>query len=182
MDRTGLALCIDVLGPLTLTVEGRAVHVPGRRRRALLALLALEAGRTVSTERLVESLWPDDAPANAVPALYNHVSRLRGHLGPQAERLARQEGGYRLDLEPFELDLDAVRRLAAEDVAAGLALWRGRALEEFRSLPALEAESVGLDELALQLGDQLLEQRLARGEEVTVEAAAAAAASPLRER
>ena len=57
----------------------RPVDVPGARRRALLALLALEADRAVGTDRLVDSLWPDDPPDNAVQALYNHVSRLRGH-------------------------------------------------------------------------------------------------------
>ncbi len=97
-DRTGLALCVDVLGPLELRVDGRVAEVPGARRRALLALLALEAGRVVGVERLVDSLWPDDPPDNAVQALYNHVSRLRRHLGPYAGRLERQGAGYRLHL------------------------------------------------------------------------------------
>ena len=74
----------------------------------------------VSTERLVDSLWPDDPPDNAVQALYSHVSRLRRHLGPLADRLERQANGYRLRLEPFELDADAARRLAAADPQAAL--------------------------------------------------------------
>ena len=183
MDRAELALCVDVLGPLLLRVEGRVVDVPGTRRRALLALLALAGNRGVSTDRLVDALWPDGPPDNAVQALYSHVSRLRGHLGPLAERLTRYASGYRLRLEPFELDVDAARRLAASDPAAALALWRGAALEEFRSLPWLEVESVALDELRLQLVDDQLEDRLARGDRSAAAAAASAATdSPLRER
>lgn len=195
-ERTGLALCLDVLGPLTLRVDGQEVEVPGTRRRAVLGLLALEAGRVASTERLVDCVWPDEPPDNAVQAIYNHISRLRGHLGAHADRLERRGSGYRLTLEPYELDADAARRLAravaapgtppataAELARSALELWRGQALEEFRTLPALEVESIGLDELRLQLVDDLVEARLALGDRtVTVDAAAAAASSPLRER
>lgn len=163
-------------------VEGRAVDVPGSRRRALLALLALQAGRTVGVQRLIEALWPDDPPGNAVQALYNHISRVRGHLGQLAGRLERRGNGYRLHLEPWELDVDAVRRLAPDDPGAALSLWRGPALEEFRSLPELESESVRLGELKLELVEESLERRLATGEHVAVDAAAAAMAAPLRER
>ena len=116
----------------------------------------------MATERLVDSLWPDDPPENAAQALYSHVSRLRRHLGPLADRLERQSNGYRLRLEPFELDADAARRLAPDDPQAALELWRGPALVEFRSVPELEIASVGLDELRLKLVDDVLEARLAR--------------------
>ncbi len=183
VDRTSLALCVDLLGPLVLRLDGRTVDVPGARRRALLALLALEGDRGVSSDRLIDALWPDDRPDNAVQALYNHVSRLRGHLGPHADRLERHATGYRLRLVPNELDADAARRLASVDPDAALALWRGQALVEFRGTPALEAETVGLDELRLQLVDDLLEARLARGDRTAViDATAAATSSPLRER
>lgn len=183
-DRTTHAVRVDVLGPLALHVDGRPVAVPGAQRRALLALLALDAGRVVGATRLVDALWPDDPPENATQALYNHVSRLRGHLQPHAERLQRHGAGYRLHLKPGELDVDAARRLAAADrPREALALWRGAALEEFRSLPGLEAEAVGLDELRTRLVDDLLEARLRTGDpEVAADAAAAVAAEPLRER
>ena len=196
LDRSALTLCVDVLGPLVLRVRGEDVPVPGARRRALLAVLTLADGRVVGTERLVEALWPDGPPENAAQALYNHVSRLRGHLGAESERLQRYGGGYRLVLEPDEVDAGAARRLA--DVAAvpgapaatvltaarsALGLWRGQALEEFRSWPALEPTAVGLDELRLRLTDDLLDARLALGEEgVSADAIAAATAAPLRER
>jgi predicted ATPase/DNA-binding SARP family transcriptional activator len=183
VDRSELPVCVDVLGPLTLRVQGRPVEVPGTRRRALLALLALEGDRGIGAPRLVDALWPEEPPENAQQALYSHVSRLRGHLGAMSDRLERHAHGYRLRLAPYELDADAARRLALTDAAAALALWRGPALTEFRSLPELQVAAVPLDELRLQLVDDLLEARLVRGDVgVVVDAAAAVAAAPWRER
>ncbi len=189
-------LRVDLLGPLRLRVDGRDVPVPGSRRRALLAVLALAGGAVVGADRLVAALWPDDPPENSVQALYNQVSRLRRHLEPYADRLERSAGGYRLRLEPEALDVAAARRLAREAAARGagpqrtaelvrtaLALWRGPALEEFRSWPELEVEAVGLDELHRRLVDDLLDARLTLGEpDVAADAARARAADPLRER
>lgn len=194
-ERSAPALRVDVLGPLALRVGSTPVAVPGGRRRALLALLALDAGRVVGAERLIDALWPDGPPDNAVQALYNHVSRLRGHLGPLAGRLERSGAGYALRLGPGELDVHEARRLAAAVRAAdrtpadrialaraALALWHGPALEEFRSIPALEAQSVAIDELRLRLVDDLTDARLATGDtDVVADAARAAAAEPLRE-
>jgi predicted ATPase/DNA-binding SARP family transcriptional activator len=183
VDRGELPLRVDVLGPLALRVHGREVEVPGSRRRALLALLALEGERGVSADRLVDALWPDDPPDNATQALYSHISRLRGHLGELSDRLERRPNGYRLSLAPYELDADAARQLATTDVRAALDLWRGPALGEFGGVPELEVASVGLEELRLQLVDELLDARLAAGDhDVAVATSEAAAASPLRER
>jgi DNA-binding SARP family transcriptional activator len=92
------ALWVGVLGPLALRVDGAEVRVPGTRRRALLATLALARGRAVGVDRLVDALWPEDPPDDAAQALYNHVSRLRGHLGSGAGRLTRHGPGYVLEL------------------------------------------------------------------------------------
>ncbi|CAN5345216.1 BTAD domain-containing putative transcriptional regulator [soil metagenome] len=195
LEREALPLCVDVLGELRLRVDGRAVKVAGVRRRGLLALLALDAGRGISSTRLVESLWPDDPPENSLAALYNHVSRLRGQLGSAGNRLQRYDAGYRLLLKPDEVDADAARRLAravessvnvpstaAELAQIALDLWRGPALDEFRSFPELETQSVHLDEIRLRLVDRLIEARLALGDPVVADAAKAAAAVPFRER
>ncbi len=174
IEATGPALHVGVLGPLVLYVDGTLVEVPGERRRALLAVLALEAGRTVGIDRLVDSLWPDGTagpPDNAQQALYNHVSRLRAHLGRHGDRLRRDGAGYRLVLDPDELDVARVRRLARTVTEAApaegarlareaLDLWRGPALEEFRGIADLAADAVGLDELRLRLVDDLLAARL----------------------
>ena len=91
-------LRVEVLGPLRLVVDGAPVEVPGPKRRAVLALLALAEGRTVTVDHLVDALWPAELPESGRQALHTHVSRLRAHLGPAAARLQTRHDGYRLDL------------------------------------------------------------------------------------
>jgi len=190
-------LDVGVLGPLQVRVDGRVVDVPGRRRQTALALLAMAGGRTVSVDALIDALWRDEVPDTGAQALHSQLSRLRGNLGPAAARLQRHGAGYALHLDPDELDATVVRRLAAtvtdcirsrpaEALAAArdaVALWRGTALGEFGDVAPLAADAVGLDELHKRLEDDLLEARLATGDTATVlDAAAAAAGDPLRER
>ena len=73
---------VEVLGPLRLVVDGAPVEVRGPKRRAVLALLALADGRTVTVDHLVDALWPAEIPESGRQALHSHVSRLRSHLGP----------------------------------------------------------------------------------------------------
>jgi DNA-binding SARP family transcriptional activator len=133
-----LPVRVRVLGPLTLSVAGKDVPVPGVRRRALLATLALARGRVVGVDRLVDTLWPDDPPGDAAQALYSHVSRLRGDLREAGGRLTRQGLGYVLALGDDEVDASVVRAVAAEvatlpadrvvaRTAEALRLWRGPA-------------------------------------------------------
>ena len=187
---------LAVLGPLRLTVDGASVDVPGRRRRALLALLAMAGGRSVSVETIIDALWQDDAPDTAAQAVQSHVSRLRRTLGPAADRLQRVGGGYALRLSPEDLDAAEVRRAAAvvrrqlranpataaREAAAALTRWRGRALAEFTEVPPLLVDAVALDELHATLRDDELEARLALGEGSVADTVAAVAAEPLRER
>ncbi len=188
---------VAVLGPLELRVQGVGVAVPGLRRSAVLAVLALAAGRTVTTDLLTDALWGDRVPEGGVQALHSQISRLRKTLGSAAERVERVAGGYRLRLEPDELDVDQARRLAAEATAlagsnpraaadragAALALWRGEALAEFGEIAPLTAYQVGLTQLYEDLRDLWWESRLAAGDHtVAAEAATALVADPIRER
>ena len=185
---------VGVLGPLVLRVAGVEVRVPGTRRRALLATLALARGRAVGVDRLVDALWPDDPPEDAAQALYSHVSRLRRDLGSAGGRLARQGAGYVLELAEDELDATVVRAvvdglpLLPPDRVLGRALaaselWRGPALEEFRGHSDLDVEAVALDELRMRLHDEVVQARIAVGDGSAVaDASAAVAADPLRER
>ena len=188
---------VGVLGPLQLTIDGAVVEVPGPGRRAVLALLALAGGRTVSVDAFIDALWPDDPPDTGAQALHSHISRLRRTLGPAAERLKRVGNGYALQLEPDEVDAFLVRRsaavvqaqlrsnpaLAAREAASALSRWRGEALSEFPDVAPLVADAVGLHELHTTLADDWLEARLALGDKtVAADAAAAVAADPLRER
>src|SRR5262252_5559596 len=93
-----------ILGPLEVAEGGRPVALGGPKQRVLLALLLATPNRPVSTDRLVEGLWPGDPPAAAANALQYHVSRLRKALGDGAA-IVTQEPGYLIRLDPEELDL-----------------------------------------------------------------------------
>ena len=44
-----------ILGPLAVHVDGTPVPAGGPKQRALLALLLVDAGRAVSTDRLIDA-------------------------------------------------------------------------------------------------------------------------------
>ena len=154
--------CVGALGELRLRllgpfeVEGVDRHRLGTRRaRTLLKVLALARGRSVSVDRLVECLWPDDPPARPGVQVGVLVSRLRGVLG--VTRLVRTEAGYALVFdwvdvgELAELAEEAARRLSAGGytlarvaASAAIALARGPLLAE-----EAEAEWAALDRAAV---------------------------------
>ena len=71
---------IRVLGHLEASVEDGSLPLGGAKQRALLAMLALEANRTVSAERLIDGIWGEDVPVSASKMLQNYVWRLRALL------------------------------------------------------------------------------------------------------
>ena len=62
---------------LEALVDGRPVDLGGQRQRALLAALVVHHGQVVSTERLVDLLWGEQAPKTATTSLQNGISQLR---------------------------------------------------------------------------------------------------------
>ena len=130
MQATADAVRISVLGPLEVTdPAGRSVRVGGHRVRALLILLALEAGRVVPAHALIERLWDDDRPADAANALQSLVSRLRVALrqaGVPDRVLESSPAGYRLAVQPHAVDAIAFESQAR---AGRQALARGAAQE-----------------------------------------------------
>ncbi len=75
-------LDVRLLGPIEAERDGLPATLGGPKPRALLAVLALEPGRVVSVDRLVEALWPGDPPETAAHAVQVYVSQLRKALGP----------------------------------------------------------------------------------------------------
>ncbi|MCA1736856.1 MAG: helix-turn-helix domain-containing protein, partial [Actinobacteria bacterium] len=91
-----------ILGPLDVVGGTRIISLPRGRGRALLALLILNAGRVVSTDRLVDELWGQQPPATAATALQGLVSKLRKRLEPTQTPtvLITREPGYVLAVDP----------------------------------------------------------------------------------
>ncbi|WP_396455082.1 BTAD domain-containing putative transcriptional regulator, partial [Actinomadura sp.] len=186
---------IGILGPLEVRDEaGRPVEVGGRRLRALLVRLAAEAGRPVSAERLLDDLWEGAPPAGGGNALQALVSRLRGVAGRDV--VGHGPGGYRLGIDPAEVDAVAFERgvaaARAEDdparradgLRAALELWRGPALADVADADFAYGISARLEELRLAAVEDRVDAEIALGRPVppVAELEPLAAAHPLRER
>ena len=81
---------IRVLGPVEASAGGKPVFVGAGKPRALLALLALNAGSTISTDRLVEGLWGEEPPATAAKMVQLYVSQLRKALAAGGDGAVRR--------------------------------------------------------------------------------------------
>jgi len=186
-----------LLGPLEAVVDGAPVRLAAEKPRALLALLLLNRNRVVPTERLVDELWGEEAPARATKALQVYISQLRKALGP--ERLVTRPPGYELRVDEEELDVARFESLAAaarEQLSTGnaraaaaglreaLELWRGPALREFRAEPFAELAAARLEDQRLAAVEDRLQAELDTGEAARVvpELEELVAAEPLRER
>jgi DNA-binding SARP family transcriptional activator/tetratricopeptide (TPR) repeat protein len=135
---------LRLFGEIQLEGDGQLLDVGTPRQQAVLAALAVDVGRPVAIETLIDRVWDDSPPVEARGVLYSHLSRIRRLLqhatrltGAMA-RIDRRSAGYVLDVEPDVVDLHQFTHLveegtnqrgADEDQAAALAealgLWRG---------------------------------------------------------
>jgi len=189
-------LWFGILGPLQVRRDGNVVPVESARQRVLLAALLVRAHRTVTVDELVDRLWGQRPPVHPRAAVHTLMTRLRQRLGEHG-LIHTEAGGYsitpeHLDLARFQasvqaaddaaLDGDAVTE--AEELRAGLALWRGPVLADVPS-----------DSLHRQVVPVLAEERLAalqrriavdislgRSESLVAELRGLTAEHPLRER
>ncbi|MFI9507464.1 BTAD domain-containing putative transcriptional regulator [Nocardia sp. NPDC052566] len=187
---------IGMLGPLDIrTDDGGSIEIPGTRLRALLVALALDPGRVVSKAGLVDWIWGEQPPADAANALQALVSRLRKLL-PDGS-LDAQAGGYRLAVEPHDVDAIRFERLLeqargggdtyqAEALREALELWRGPLMQDvgIQDSEAFEAVITRLNGLRLAAMEDRYEAeiRLGRGAEVIAELTELVARNPVRER
>ena len=187
-----------ILGPLEVISPNGVVVLPGHRLRALLAIFLLHPNDAISSDRLAQALWGEDAPATSPTTVRVNVSRLRRALDGDADRLTTSSAGYRLRVRPGELDnerfselVDTARSaLPADPDAASsalreaLALWRGSPLadlasESFAQAAIARLEDERLDALELRIAADLA---LGRHEELVAELQALADQAPQRER
>lgn len=182
-----------VLGPLEVMCAEQPVRLGGQKQRALLGILVLNAGRVVSTDRLIDQLWGEDAPRTAGTSLQNFISQLRKTLG--SDRLVTRPPGYLLAAEPHETDLGRfeqsmreARNLPSEERATklreALELWRGPPLADLTFESFAQAEIRRLEELRLAAIEERIEADLELGDhaELVGELQTLAEQNPLRER
>jgi SARP family transcriptional regulator, regulator of embCAB operon len=164
---------INVLGPLRVLVDGVSVVPTASKPRQLLAMLAINASRVVTTSALMDELWGNSTPRSAAGTLQTyilHVRRLiRAALPPEEQGealkvLATTPTGYVLRVDPEVVDAVRYARLASAGRLAGetgdyvaaerlltsaLALWRGPALVDVPVGRQMEIEAMRLGESRL---------------------------------
>jgi predicted ATPase/DNA-binding SARP family transcriptional activator len=194
-----MAVDVRFLGGLEVRTDGAPASLGGPQAQVVFALLASEAGRTLSTTRLIDELWPMDPPRAAIGTIQTHVATIRRGLGGERQRLRTKEGGYLLDLDADELDATRFTRLAHEGRAlvrtdaaaaearleAALSEWRGEPLVGLAErAPGLQAGAARLCELRLEVVEDLARARLQLGQaaRVVTDLEPVVAGEPFRER
>ncbi|MEU7578570.1 AfsR/SARP family transcriptional regulator [Streptomyces sp. NPDC041068] len=171
---------VAVLGPLSVQYHQESIVPTAGKPRQVLALLTLQAGRTVPKETLMEEIWGAAPPRSAATTLQTYILQLRRRITAALPRdatlrakdvLTTSFGGYRLAVEPAAHDLYSFRDLVVGGTAAmeagdarqaavllrdALALWRGPALADIPHGPLLQLEAIGMEEDRMQV----LEQRI----------------------
>jgi DNA-binding SARP family transcriptional activator/tetratricopeptide (TPR) repeat protein len=136
---------IRIFGPVEVVADGRTLAAGPPQQRLVIAALAIDAGRLVTTEALIDRVW-DEAPPGARRTLYVLITRIRRLLevastAGSPARLLRRSGGYVLEVDPQRVDAHQFERLVTNAARAGsaagqrvellreaLALWRGEPL------------------------------------------------------
>ncbi|MGE6735643.1 AfsR/SARP family transcriptional regulator [Streptomyces sp. NPDC059900] len=186
----------SVLGPVRAWHGAEQLSMGSPQQRALLAALLLRAGRTATAHELIDALWGDEPPSQALAAVRTYASRLRKVL--PAGVLVSESGGYAIAAADGALDLSLAEDLWAEAEKArgvgdlcqarslvnkALGLWDGEPLANVPG-PYAETERIRLEEWRLQLLESRLDMDLEVGchAEAVSELTALTAAHPLRER
>lgn len=188
-----------LLGPVRASWHAEELHVGPPQQRALLAALLLRGGRAATAAELVDDIWGENPPDQAVAALRNYASGLRRALGSSSGLLVSKAGGYALLLQRSGavIDVDTVTELTAEARQAedsrdwdwarelyGMALahWQGQPLAHIPG-PFAYAHRVRLQEWHLNLLEHRTRLDLQRGCHASVigELTALTALHPLRE-
>ncbi len=188
----------SVLGPLLAEADGGAPLLLARpSQRSTLAVLLLYERRPPTRTQLIDALWGDSPPGDAETALRVRIRDLRRALAGH-DRVITHQAGYRILVEPGELDIVSFGDLAAhgrdaldsgspEDAARLLAqacsLWRDPPLIDLPDTPAMRLTVSALLEQRRDVREWLLDARLALGQHhhVLEQIRAVIAADPLAE-
>lgn len=188
-----------LFSPVGARVGDRLVEITAARPCQVLAMLLINHGRPVSSDRLIDEIWSDEPPRTAENSVQRFVSDLRTTLGEEAgSRIKRAGDGYVLEIGAEEADFlrfedlaDRGRRelarsalAAAHLLSSALDLWDGGIRTDLLDLPSVATELARLDERRMQaLEDRIdADLRLGRHAATAPEAAGLALKSPLRER
>jgi YVTN family beta-propeller protein len=157
---------VHLLGPVEVLVDGRPVELGTTKQRALLAMLALDAGRTVSADHLAAGLWGEDVPPSAHKMVQQYVSQLRRLLNGDTGEIVTRGRGYELRLGGGATDVARCQDLLDGDRVRpheALRLWRGPALADVAEEPFAGAEIRRLEDLRLRAVELAIDEDLRAG-------------------
>jgi DNA-binding SARP family transcriptional activator/Tfp pilus assembly protein PilF len=172
-------LRIYLLGPFEVYCKGKMLtdrQWRSQQSRAILKILVVHHGRVVTSDKLIETLWPGEHPETARSHLHVRISQLRRNLDADdvSAYIRTVEGGYTfkpkiddwwLDIREFE-SLAQTGRLSQENgdsneaitaYEAARSLYRGDLLEEDLYEDWIFAEREQLRERFLTLLTELSE-------------------------
>jgi len=165
-----------MLGPIEVVGDAGPVRLGGENARAIMAALMLHRARPVSWDTLVHAVW-ELPPPTARHAVAVYVSRLRRAVATAdggRQRIVTRGGGYTLEIDSEELDLEVFRAAAARgrDALArhdwasawttlgdALDVWRSTPLECLTTSPLIEAR-FDLEEERLSVLDDRIDTGL----------------------
>ena len=166
-----MRLQFELLGGFSARFEtGEPCSLPTRKTQALLAYLALPAGRFHSREKLTALLWGDTAEAQARQSFRQALARIRRAVGVGGPAVLLAEGDT-VALNPALVSVDAADLEAALEegspgaLARAATLYKGDLLdglavdetpfEEWRVVERERLRELALDGLAKLLREQL---------------------------
>ncbi len=191
---------VQLFGPLKVTSDGgTTVALSSARERALLALLAINAQRTLTSDELIDTIWGNELPANPKHALQSAMSRLRRTLSgiDKGNIVVTDTSGYRLadvvdtDISRFDNLVDSARTLIKDDPQSArelfgeaIALSTERPLNDFAYDDWAQPHIAALTEARSgALGDRIeLDLQFGHHREVVPELQRLVTEQPLRER
>ncbi|HEU4424957.1 MAG TPA: BTAD domain-containing putative transcriptional regulator [Pilimelia sp.] len=198
------SLRFGLLGTVTAARGAQEIKLGSAKQRAVLAVLLLQANRTVSRHEIIDCVWGPAAPPSVTNLVATYVAGLRRAIEPgrpprvTGDVLTSAAGGYALYVAPGQLDVEAfeglaarARQLVADGDLAGavdaldraLALWRGQPLDGITG-PFAASERRRLTERRIAVIEERIEVGLAAGEHAAsvAELTRLVAAHPYRER
>jgi SARP family transcriptional regulator, regulator of embCAB operon len=179
---------INLLGPFEISRVPKAaaleppLEITATKLRQVLAMLAVNAGTTVSTEQLIDELWPFGPPRTVKTIVQTYIYQLRRFFCrgfrslESTDLLITRPDGYRLTVPRDNIDVFQFQHLmefsrsalrqgkascSAEVLRKSLDLWRGPMSADVVSGPTLYGLSVYLEEQRLEAVSLRIEADLA---------------------
>lgn len=162
---------IQLFGSISAVgADGQEVSLGGPKQRTALAMLCLDPGHAVSTDRLIGAVWGDKVPERATRSLSTYMSNLRRGTGDVIES---GTGSYTLRVDRSQIDVCAFTDAmdSADTVEAyrdALSMWTGTPFDGLDGFGAFRDEGQRLANQRLTAERSVIEAAVASGDAVGV--------------